>query len=108
MSNLTGKASIGLKKPKAKKDEKFLKQIRQKRCCICQKYGEVQRSPTTAHHPIHDRFSGAKRPDSTAIPLCEDHHQGLWGNDKTKIAIHKEPIKWREMYGADYSYCTLK
>ena len=90
------------KKPKEKKDGNYLQEVRRQRCCICRKFGEVQRSPTQAHHPIHDRFSGKKRPDKTAIPLCEGHHQGLW--DNTKIAIHKEPNLWREKYGEDYSY----
>ena len=67
------------------------------RCCVCQRFGEVQNSPTTAHHPIHDRYSTRKRSDGEAIPLCEGHHQGLW--DNSKIAIHKEPKLWQETYG---------
>lgn len=102
MSNLTGKPPLGLKKQKAKKNEKYLNEVREKPCCICQAFNEVQQSPTTAHHPIHDRHGTRKRSDSTAIPLCEGHHQGLW--DKTKIAIHKEPKLWRDKYGADWSY----
>ena len=104
MSNLANKPPLGLKVKREKKDEKYLQKIRARRCVICQKFGEIQLSPTTAHHPIHDRFGTHKRADSTAIPLCEDHHQGLWGNDPSKIAIHKSPLKWREKYGADYEY----
>jgi len=90
------------KKPKEKKDGNYLQEVRRKGCCICERFGEAQQSPTTAHHPIHDRYSRTKRGDRTAIPLCEGHHQGLW--DNTKVAIHKEPQKWRDLYGPDFSY----
>lgn len=102
MSNLTNRPPLGLKKPKAKKNPMFLKNVRQMKCCVCQRFSEVQNSPTTAHHPIHDRHSFRKRPDDEAIPLCEGHHQGLW--DNSKIAIHKEPKLWQETYGPDWSY----
>ena len=105
MNNLTNKKPLGLKKPKVKKNPKYLDFIRQQPCCVCQKFGLPQMSPTTAHHPIHERYSMAKTADIKAIPLCEGHHQGLW--DNSKIAIHKDPKKWREMYGADYSYSGL-
>jgi len=102
MANLTGRKPYQ-KEGKPKKDEKYLQAIRQKPCCVCARFGEAQRSPTTAHHPIHDRHGTRKRSDRTAIPLCEGHHQGLW--DTSKIALHKEPQLWRETYGPDYSYC---
>ena len=101
MTNLTGQKPYQ-KQGKPKKDEKFLNKIRSEPCCICKRFNEVQNSPTTAHHPIHDRYGTRKRSDYSAIPLCEGHHQGLW--DQTKIAIHKEPKKWRELYGPDWSY----
>ena len=101
MTNLAGRPPTGQKIKVKKKDSKYLQAIREMPCCVCQRFGESQNSPTTAHHPIHDRFSTEKRPDSTAIPLCEGHHQGLW--DQTKIALHKETKLWRETYGPDYS-----
>lgn len=101
MSNLTGRKPYE-KEAKGKKDEKYLREVRRLRCCVCRRFGEQQRSQTTAHHPIHDRHSTRKRMDKTAIPLCEGHHQGLW--DTTKIAIHKEPRLWREAYGPDWSF----
>ena len=104
MTNLFNKPPLGIKKSKDKKDEKFLQKIRELPCCICKRFGMVQRSPTTAHHPIHDRYGTRKVSDRLAIPLCDDHHQQLWGTDKSKLAIHKEPLKWRELYGPDYSY----
>lgn len=104
MPNLMKKPPLGLKKPKDKKDEAYLKQIREQPCCVCKKFGEIQRSPTTAHHVIHDRGGSRRSHDRLAIPLCEDHHQGLWGTDKSKTAIHREPLKWRELYGPDWSY----
>lgn len=102
MTNLTNRPPLGLKKPKPKKNPMFLKNVRQMKCCVCERFKEVQQSPTTAHHPIHDRHSFRKRSDDEAIPLCEGHHQGLW--DNSKIAIHKEPKLWQETYGPDWSY----
>ncbi len=104
MTNLANRAPLGQKSKVKKKDSKYLERIRQMPCCVCERFGESQNSPTTAHHPIHDRFGSDKRPDSSAIPLCEGHHQGLW--DQTKIALHKEPKLWRETYGADWSYSS--
>jgi len=106
MTNLANRPPLGLKKPKPKKNAKYLVKIRQMPCCVCEKFHEVQLSPTTAHHPIHDRFSTGKRPDNTAIPLCEGHHQGLW--DQSKIAIHKQPLEWEKRYGKDYKYSADK
>jgi len=103
VTNLARKPPLGLKdKSKKPKNGKYLNEIRERKCIICQAFQEVQLSPTTAHHPIHDRFGTRKRLDETAIPLCEGHHQGLW--DQSKVAIHKEPRKWRDLYGPDYSY----
>jgi hypothetical protein len=102
MTNLANKPPLGLKAPKDKKSIKFLAWIRQQNCCICEAFGEVQRSSTQAHHPIHDRFGTSKRSDLSCIPLCEGHHQGLF--DTSKIALHREPKLWRETYGPDYSY----
>ena len=102
MTNLANKPPLGLKAPKDKKSIKFLAWIRQQNCCICEAFGEVQRSPTQAHHPIHDRFGTSKRSDLSCIPLCEGHHQGLF--DTSKIALHRQPKLWRETYGPDYSY----
>ncbi len=102
MTNLANKPPVGLKTGKPKKNKKYLDKIRQMPCCICQRFGENQQSPTTAHHPIHERYSTAKVADEKAIPLCEGHHQGNW--DQSKIAIHKEPKLWQETYGPDYSY----
>ena len=106
MTNLAGKPPLGLKRAKDKKDAKYLDKVRERPCCICQKFGMVQRSPTTAHHPIHDRYGTRKVGDRQAIPLCDDHHQGQWGSAPDYVAIHKEPIKWRELYGPDWSYSS--
>jgi len=104
MTNLAKRPPLGLKQPKGKKNEKYLDKVRERPCCICRKFGEIQRSPTTAHHPIHDRHGTRKRSDETAIPLCEGHHQGLW--DQSKLAVHKSPLEWREKYGPDWSYSS--
>ena len=104
VTNLAKKPPLGQKTKTQMKNEKYLQSIREMPCCVCQRFGENQLSNTTAHHPIHDRHGSLKRPDSSAIPLCEGHHQGLW--DQTKIAIHKKPELWRETYGPDWSYSS--
>lgn len=103
MSNLANKPPLGLKQPNTKKNAKYLDKIRAMPCCICQKFGEVQQSPTTAHHPIHDRYGTTKSSDLEAIPLCDGHHQALWDKSKA-VAIHNDKKKWRELYGSDWSY----
>lgn len=90
------------KQPKAAKDPAYLARVRELPCCICEAFGEVQTSPTTAHHPIHGRYSGRKRPDREAICLCDGHHQGTF--DTSKLAIHRAPEQWREAYGPDTDY----
>ena len=100
--NLTGKPPLGLKAPKKRKDKKRLSAIHEMPCVICQMFNEPQLSLTQAHHCIHDRHGFAKRPDSDTIPLCEGHHQGMF--DTSKVAIHREPQKWRDKYGPDWSY----
>lgn len=105
MSNLARKPPLGLKdKSKKQKDPRYLDEIRQRKCIVCQTHGEIQMSPTTAHHVIHDRYGTRKRSDRDTIPLCSDHHQGLFNNGNGKIAIHKNPKKWRDLYGPDWSY----
>jgi hypothetical protein len=106
MTNLAKRPPLGLKTKTQKKDKKHLDYIRSLPCCVCKAFGEVQLSPTTAHHTIHDRFGTHKRSDSLAIPLCEGHHQGLW--DTSKLAIHKHPNRWKERYGADYNFLVGK
>jgi hypothetical protein len=106
MTNLANKPPLGLKTKTKKKDAKYLDKIRSMRCCVCQKFGQVQLSPTTAHHVIHDRYGTTKSSDLEAIPLCDGHHQALW--DKSKdCAIHDDKKKWRELYGADWSYVQV-
>jgi hypothetical protein len=102
MSNLTNQPPLGLKKPKPKKNEAYLREVRKRPCCVCERFGEVQRSETTAHHPIHERYGSRKVADKLAIPLCDGHHQGMF--DNSKIAIHKNKKIWRETYGPDWSY----
>ncbi len=96
------RAPLGLKQPPAKPRPLYLAAVRQLPCCICEAWGLPQLSRTYAHHPIHDRHSQARRPDETAIPLCEGHHQGLI--DGSKLAIHRAPQAWREEYGPDTNW----
>lgn len=103
--NLAGKPPLGLKEPKAKADPAYLAKVRELPCCICEAFGEAQLSATTAHHPIHGRFSQRKTPDRMAIPLCDGHHQGSF--DGSKIAVHAEPTKWKRLYGEDHEYSAI-
>ena len=71
MTNLAKKPPVGLKTGKPKKNKKYLDKIRQMPCCVCQRFGENQQSPTTAHHPIHERFGTERVADEKAIPLSK-------------------------------------
>lgn len=103
--NLMNKPPIGLKSPKSKPNPKYLAKVRELPCVICEAFGEPQQSSTSAHHPIHDRFSTRKVPDEQAIPLCEGHHQGL--RDTSKLALHQAPSRWRRKYGPDHDYIAI-
>ena len=80
----------------------YLALVRQLPCCVCERFGMRQMSPTAAHHPIHGRYGNEKVPDTDAIPLCEGHHQGSW--DTSKIAIHRGQESWEAAYGPDTDY----
>lgn len=87
---------------KPAKDRDYLRKVRALPCCICENFGMMQESPTTAHHVFHGRFSNLKTPDRMAIPLCDGHHQG--DRDTSKIAVHRSKQKWAELYGEDHTY----
>lgn len=96
--NLTGRP-IYTKPDREAKDPAYLARVAALPCCICEAYGMQQLSRTAVHHCIHGRYGNRKVPDSMTVPLCEGHHQGLL--DTTKIALHRDPDKWRAAYGAD-------
>lgn len=102
--NLT-QQPIRQKSPKTKPNPGYLAKVRELPCIICTSFGEQQTSPTSAHHPIHDRYSTRKVPDEQAIPLCEGHHQGL--RDTSKLALHQAPSQWKRLYGADHEYIAV-
>ena len=99
---------------KGKEDGKYMGKVVQEPCVICKTFGLPQLSPTTGHHPTHDRiqtnsdegeikYSGQRKAaDVRLIPLCDGHHQGDF--DTSKVAVHREPDKWKELYGNDYDY----
>ena len=101
---LLRRGPLGLKPEKPKPDPAYLARVRELPCCVCEAFGEPQRTPTTAHHVIHDRFSQRKTPDRMAIPLCADHHQ-IGGNGK--LALHAEPSKWKRLYGPDHHFTAI-
>jgi hypothetical protein len=90
------------KKPKQAKDPAYLAAVRGLPCCVCERFGLVQTSQTTAHHTKCGRHSQAKTPDREAIPLCDCHHQGLrHDRDRSKIAFESEMKRWVAAYGED-------
>lgn len=99
--NLT-KRPIAAKPERAKPNPDYLAKVRALPCIICTAYGLPQRSPTQAHHVIHQRGSFRKVPDEMSIPLCEGHHLGLM--DTSKIALHQQPSRWKREYGPDHTY----
>lgn len=108
--DLAGKGPVGLKGAKPTPQQRdtgkrpdYLAAVRDLPCCICEAWGEVQRSETQAHHVFHGRFSGRKTPDTMAIPLCRDHHQGD-GCDQTKLSVHRRKESWQRKYGPDHHY----
>jgi len=96
---IANRGPLGQKPAKAKPNPAYLAEVRRLTCCICDAHGLPQSSPTQAHHAIMGRGSVLRTPDDMAIPLCEGHHQGFF--DTTQIAIHREPARWRKMYGPD-------
>ena len=95
MSRITPMRGPIQKAPPVAKDPRHLARVRELPCIICEEFGMRQTSPTTAHHVIHDRHGTRKTPDLMALPLCDGHHQGLF--DTSKVAIHREPLRWREL-----------
>lgn len=93
---------LGQKAETPGKDPAYLARVRTLPCCVCEAFGEVQASPTEAHHVFHGRFSQIKTPDRMAIPLCGGHHQGQF--DRSKMAIHQRKYAWERAYGPDHSY----
>jgi hypothetical protein len=86
-------------------DPEYRAAVRELPCVICDAFGERQMSPTTFHHPIHGRFSQRKVPDRMGIPLCDGHHQANF--DNSKVAVHREPAKWKRLYGEDHEYIAV-
>ena len=82
----------------------YLEAVHQLPCIICWSFGEIQDTPTTAHHPICGRYSQAKAPDICAIPLCHRHHQG---HDLGDCSIHFHRAEWVRRYGPDTDYIAV-
>lgn len=56
------------------KDLEYLQFIRLQPCMCCHILSEKQSSPTEAAHIGEVRGLRQKAPDSTAVPLCRQHH----------------------------------
>jgi len=102
MSRLVLKPFVQQKPKKAKKDSSYLGRVAALPCIICDMHGLPQNSRTTVHHSIHGRYGNLKKSDSNTLPLCDGHHQGMF--DTTKVAVHREPARWKRLYGFDYDY----
>ena len=98
-----GKGPAGLKPERQLKRPDYLAAVRGLRCIICETHGEVQRTPTEAHHVFHGRFSHRKTPDIMAVPICRAHHTGDM-SDPEKLAIHRRKESWQRKYGNDFNY----
>jgi predicted metal-binding protein len=57
----------------------YLERVRSLRCVVCTLMGEVQSTPTQAHHveSVRDGLS-----DYATVALCHWHHQGAGGVHK--------------------------
>lgn len=104
VTNLAGLPPLG-QKVRHKNAPGHLERVRLLPCIICVSFGEMQRSPTEAHHPICGRHSTEKVPDHEAIPLCHGHHTG--DMDTSKLAIHRNRAAWVEAYGSDRDYIAV-
>lgn len=102
--DLSDRGAPGLKTKRPKPNPAHIARVRAMPCVICFEWGFPQLSPTAAHHCIHGRFGTRKAPDEMTIPLCEGHHQGLM--DTSKVALHREPSKWKRLYGPDHSWIS--
>lgn len=109
IGDLAGRGALGQKgqpAPQTRDTHKrpdYLAAVRGLKCCICEAWGEIQRTPTQAHHVFHGRFSGRKTPDIMAIPLCVSHHLGD-KSEPDKLAIHRRKESWQRKYGSDHHY----
>lgn len=100
--------------PEGRADKEHMGNLADQPCIICETHGEIQTSKTTIHHPTHDRVQtdsddghskakGQRRAaHSRGLPICDGHHQGRY--DTSKVALHREPDKWKELYGNDFDY----
>lgn len=97
--DLAQRGPMGPKPAKSKPDPDHMARVGSLPCCICEGFGMIQATRTEVHHVIHDRYSRKRSPDRETIPLCNGHHKG--DLEIGKIAIHRNPNKWREQYGSD-------
>jgi len=85
--NLLRKPPMGQRLQAKVSDPEHLARVAQLPCCICEAFGERQRSATQVHHVFHGRYDTERAPDRMTIPLCEGHHLGMF--DTSKLAIHR-------------------
>lgn len=90
--------------PEGQDDAWYRDQVLAMPCMFCEIDGLPQLSPTGGHHPCHRRYSKAKRPDQFMLPTCDGHHQGDF--DTSKVSVHREPDKWKALYGDDIDHAA--
>jgi len=100
--NLLRKPPMGQRLQAKVSDPEHLARVAQLPCCICEAFGERQRSATQVHHVFHGRYDTERAPDRMTIPLCEGHHLGMF--DTSKLAIHRAKAAWAASYGEDHTW----
>ncbi len=77
------------------KDKKYMEQLHNFPCIVCDKKNLTQKSRTEAHHLI-GLGGGKKASDFLAFPLCSAHHDGRIAG----TSIHSTPLKkWEREFG---------
>lgn len=110
MMNLTGQKQYQKPEkltPAEKKEGKDrMAAIAKGPCIVCYVERSEQLSRTTVHHLIHGRYGTLKNEDRKTIGLCDGHHQGNF--DTSKIALHREPDRWKQRYGEDHEWMAVQ
>lgn len=102
---VSNKTRAAKNSPEGKYWRRYVAVLHDEPCIVCQSHGLPQNSPTQVHHPIMGRFSTRRAHDKTGLPVCEGHHQGLI--DTSQVAIHREPERFKELFGPDTDYVAI-
>lgn len=73
-----------------------LDQIASAGCCVCRKFHH-EWSPAEIHH-VRRLATSKRRKDAPVIPLCFNHHRGIYGIHTLGRAT------WEQLYGLETNY----